>query len=84
LAKGVIGRVYNLLPESTGISLRSIACIYRVAKVVHGIVDLVPVILAEDETTINSRVAWNPKRDVFDKIFVGENQSMFASLILRW
>lgn len=33
---------------------RSVAHIYKVAKVVHGIVGLALVILAEDETTIKS------------------------------
>ena len=33
--------------------------IYKGAKITHGIVGLVPVILAEDETKVKGRVVWD-------------------------
>jgi hypothetical protein len=41
----------------------SIANIYREAKETHGITGLVPVILAEDETKVKMRIAWEAKTD---------------------
>ena len=41
----------------------SVAEIYKCAKIAHGIVGPVPVILAEDETKVKGRVAWEQKFD---------------------
>jgi hypothetical protein len=40
-----------------------VAQIYKEAKSAHGIRGPVPVILAEDETKVKTRVAWEPQRD---------------------
>ena len=41
----------------------SVAEIYKDAKIAHGIVGPVPVILAEDETKVKGKVAWEQKSD---------------------
>jgi len=41
----------------------SIATIYADAKATHGIIGSVPVILAEDETKVRGRVAWEARSD---------------------
>ena len=45
---------------------RSVAQIYKEAKEAHGIVGPIPVILAEDETKVKGRVAWDHRWDTLE------------------
>ena len=52
----------------------AVAQIYRDAKLAHNIVGPVPVILAEDETKVKGRVAWEPKWDTLAR-FCGPSEN---------
>jgi hypothetical protein len=51
-----------LLGEHPGV-FKAVVDVYRCAMLAHGITGLVPVILAEDETKVKSRVSWESKWD---------------------
>jgi hypothetical protein len=57
-AKGV-----QFVPGEHANIFKAVASIYKAAMSVHGIDGLVPVILAEDETKVKQRIAWEPKHD---------------------
>lgn len=58
LSKGV-----QFIPGEHAEIFAAVAQIYRDAKAAHNIMGPVPVILAEDETKVKGRVAWEPKWD---------------------
>jgi hypothetical protein len=41
-----------------------VARIYTEAKVMHGMVGAMPVILPQDETKVKNRITWEPQSDV--------------------
>ena len=53
----------QFLPGEHAQIFAAVAQIYREAKLAHNIIGPVPVILAEDETKVKGRVAWEPKWD---------------------
>ena len=56
LSKGV-----QFIPGEHAEIFAAVAQIYKDAKAAHNIMGPVPVILAEDETKVKGRVAWEPK-----------------------
>ena len=53
----------QFIPEEHPEIFRCIAQIFKEPKIAHAISRPIPVILAEDETKVKSRVAWEPQRD---------------------
>ena len=58
------------------------AKIYKGVKLTHGIVGPVPVILAEDETKVKGRVAWEQKFDTLTG-FCGIEKNHICVVILK-
>jgi hypothetical protein len=53
----------HFMPGEHSSIFKAVAEIYSIAKEVHGISGPVPVILAEDEMKVKSRISWEPKYD---------------------
>jgi hypothetical protein len=53
----------HFMPGKHASIFKAVAKIYKGAKEIHGVGDVVPVILAEDKTKVKQRISWEPKYD---------------------